>query len=284
MKRLAAVRTGLLLAASLAFASLTVAPDASAAAYTVKPGDSLWSIAAAHRISVEELQAANALATATIYPGQTLTVPGSGSYAVRSGDTLYQLSNSFGVPLRVLVNANPHIRDPNLIWPGMIIAVPATPDRFAYGAFPLERGTYDPFINNYADARTWTPDGSGNRSHEGVDIFAEEGTPVYAAVGGTVMNVGWNVYGGYRLTVKSFDGSTAFYYAHLSRYGQPFSIGETVRQGQRIGYAGSTGYGPEGTSGRFLSHLHFGMYAITDSGLVSFDPYPYLVYWEANRS
>lgn len=264
-------------------ALLAIAPNASAAVHTVKPGDSLWSIAVSHRISVAELQAANALATTTIYPGQTLVVPESGSYVIRSGDTLYRLALSFGIPLQVLLNANPHILNPNVIWPGMSITVPVSPARFAYGHFPLEKGTYEPFVNNYAEARTWTPDGSGVRSHEGVDIFAAEGTPVFAAVGGTVTNVGWNTYGGYRLTVTSADGSTAFYYAHLSGYSQTFRPGDAVRQGQPIGYVGSTGYGPEGTSGRFLSHLHFGMYAITDSGWIAFDPYEYLLYWEAAR-
>src|SRR5690606_7398953 len=114
-------------------------------------------------------------------------------------------------------------------------------------------------------------DGSAIRKHEGVDIFAPKGTPIYAAAGGTILSVGWNTYGGYRLTVKT-DSSTAFYYAHMSAYNGTFQKGDTIRQGQLIGYVGNTGYGPEGTDGMFVPHLHFGIYDISSPEWTTIDP------------
>ncbi|TLS48275.1 M23 family metallopeptidase [Paenibacillus antri] len=276
MKKIALALAALLVTAS-AFASV-----ASAAVYTVKAGDTLWGIATANRMTVSELMTLNGLSTTSLMIGQRLTVPDQGNYVVKAGDTMYGIATRAGIPLKALINANPQLANPNAIWPGLRITVPTAPSKFKTGLFPLAKGTYTPFTNNYADARTWTPDGGAVRTHEGVDIFAPEGTPVYAAADGTILNVGWNTYGGYRLTVKA-DSATAFYYAHLSKYSQTFVKGGAIKQGQLIGYVGSTGYGPEGTKGLFLPHLHFGIYDITTSTWTTQSPYEYLVWWELNR-
>jgi murein DD-endopeptidase MepM/ murein hydrolase activator NlpD len=269
-------------AALVVSATIASAPIASAAVYTVKAGDTLWGIATANRLTVNELMTLNKLSTSSLRIGQTLTVPDQGNYIVKSGDTMYGIAARAGIPLRVLIHSNPQLTNPNAIWPGLRITIPTAPPKFKTGTFPLAYGSYTPFTNTYADSRTWTADGSAPRTHEGVDVMAKEGTPVYAAIGGTILNVGWNTYGGYRLTVKT-DQSTAFYYAHLSKFSQTFVKGGTVKQGQRIGYVGSTGYGPEGTKGLFVPHLHFGMYNISGTSWKSIDPYSYLRWWELNR-
>jgi LysM repeat protein len=46
------------------------------ASYTVRPGDSLWTIARRHGTTVERLQAENDLRTSRIYAGQVIVVPG----------------------------------------------------------------------------------------------------------------------------------------------------------------------------------------------------------------
>ena len=53
--------------------------DASTATYRVRPGDSLWSIARARQLTVEELKRANSLRSSRIMPGQVLVLPGSAS-------------------------------------------------------------------------------------------------------------------------------------------------------------------------------------------------------------
>ncbi|MGI9329730.1 MAG: M23 family metallopeptidase, partial [Gammaproteobacteria bacterium] len=86
------------------------------------------------------------------------------------------------------------------------------------------------------------------RAHKGVDYAAPTGTPVKAAGDGKVIHRG--VKGGYGKTViLQHGGNITTLYAHLSRYGK-FRNGTRVRQGQIIGYVGSTGLatGP---------HLHY---------------------------
>jgi murein DD-endopeptidase MepM/ murein hydrolase activator NlpD len=86
------------------------------------------------------------------------------------------------------------------------------------------------------------------RAHKGVDYAAPTGTPVKAAGDGKVIHRG--VKGGYGKTViLQHGGNITTLYAHMSRYGN-FRNGSRVRQGQIIGYVGSTGLatGP---------HLHY---------------------------
>jgi murein DD-endopeptidase MepM/ murein hydrolase activator NlpD len=85
------------------------------------------------------------------------------------------------------------------------------------------------------------------RMHEGIDIGAPTGTPIWAAAGGTVVYAGWE--GGYgNLTVIDHGNGLATAYGHQSKI--VVSNGQTVARGQVIGYVGSTGHstGP---------HLHF---------------------------
>ncbi|TMV17750.1 LysM peptidoglycan-binding domain-containing protein [Paenibacillus thermoaerophilus] len=202
----------------------------------------------------------------------------SWTYTVQPQDTLWKIGQKYGIPLRAMIGANPQLSNPDIVWAGLKIQVPIKPSTYASGQFPLKKGTYQPFENTYGEQRVWTPDGYTTRSHEGVDIFAKKGTPVYAAMGGTVINYGWNQYGGWRLTVK-VDDSTAFYYAHLSGYAAGIGMGSTIRKGQLIGYVGDTGYGPVGTSGNFLPHLHFGIYKTNVSPWKTVDPYVHLRWW-----
>ena len=102
-----------------------------------------------------------------------------------------------------------------------------------------------------------------NRFHRGLDFGAGYGTPILAATDGRVSGAGWA--GGYGRQVRlSHSGGIATSYSHMSRIAvQP---GQTVRQGQVIGYVGSTGLstGP---------HLHYELYrngAVVDPRSVRF--------------
>jgi murein DD-endopeptidase MepM/ murein hydrolase activator NlpD len=88
-----------------------------------------------------------------------------------------------------------------------------------------------------------------NRMHPGVDFAAPTGTPVYAAANGTVISA--RNEGGYGLIVRlRHANATETRYAHLSRFARGIGPRRTVRQGDVIGYVGSTGMstGP---------HLHY---------------------------
>jgi len=272
------LRTYLLGAAVLGL--LSAPASAYAAAYTVKPTDSLWSIAVRYDTTIDKLKQMNGLKSDMILDGQTLQVPDpsySTSYNVQADDTMWIIANRYSVPLNKLLASNDQLANPNVIWQGLTVNLPKRPAGFRDGFFPLSKGAYSPFGNTYADSRTWSPDGEAVRSHEGVDIMAAEGTPVYSALGGTVVQAGWLELGGWRLTVR-VDSSTDFYYAHLSRYAPGIAKGSVVKKGQLIGYVGSTGYGPEGTKGKFDPHLHFGIYKT--SPYASVDPFLFLKWWE----
>ena len=77
-----------------------------------------------------------------------------------------------------------------------------------------------------------------NKYHSGVDIGASYGSSVLAADSGTVILAGWN--GGYGncIVISHGNGITTLY-GHLSSI--IVSSGQSVSQGQTIGYVGSTG-------------------------------------------
>lgn len=278
-------------------AMMLLASTAHGASYTVQSGDSLWKVATKNNLSVQQLKTMNGLSSDVIYPGQQLRIPGPTPYTVQNNETMWTISRKFGISLEELIRANPQIPNPNNIWTGLTVYIPesaplnpviptapapAKPAQFAEGVFPLAKGTYQqPVVNNYSESRYWTPSGAEVRKHEGVDIFAEKGTPVYSAMDGEIINFGWNEYGGWRVTVR-VDSTTAFYYAHLSKYAPGIGKGSKVTKGQLIGYVGSTGYGPEGTEGQFVSHLHFGIYK-TSGTWTTIDPFNYLKWWESQQ-
>lgn len=117
----------------------------------------------------------------------------------------------------------------------------------------------------------------GERGHEGTDLMPpvdQSGFyPVFSVTAGTVEKMGWVEKGGYRVGVRGgCDGY--FYYAHLSGYAGNLSEGDEVDAGQLLGYMGDTGYGPQGTTGQFPVHLHFGIYIRTKEGQeISVNPY-----------
>lgn len=97
----------------------------------------------------------------------------------------------------------------------------------------------------------------GTRIHEALDIMAARGTPVMAAVDGTVAKLFISDAGG--LTVYEFDATSthAYYYAHLDRYAPGLREGQALRQGEVIGYVGSTG-----NASPDAPHLHFAIFLL----------------------
>lgn len=139
------------------------------------------------------------------------------------------------------------------------------------------------FYNSWNDARLY----GGERVHEGCDIMAtvnERGIyPVLSVSDGVVEKIGWLDLGGYRIGIRSETG-VYFYYAHLYEYAKDFEIGEQVSAGTLLGYMGDSGYGEEGTIGKFDVHLHFGIYLNDTEGReYSVNPYPFLCYLQKKQ-
>lgn len=165
------------------------------------------------------------------------------------------------------------------------------------------------FSDSWGAERTINADSADQsvRMHEGCDLMYapnEPGqVPILSMTEGVVEQKGWLTLGGYRIGIRS-QGGIYYYYAHMASYAANLEVGDRVKAGQFLGFMGNTGYGKEGTTGKFAVHLHVGIYVnqITLSDLhlsrlalnwglchvteennsmqwydVSVNPYPYLV-------
>lgn len=106
-------------------------------------------------------------------------------------------------------------------------------------------------------ADTWHAARGTDRVHEGQDIFAAKGTPVYSATRGYVLKIGENTLGGQTVSVIG-AGGRVYYYAHLNSYAAQLAVGDYVTPQTVLGYVGTTG-NAQGTP----PHLHFGIYTTT---------------------
>ncbi len=78
------------------------------------------------------------------------------------------------------------------------------------------------------------------KPHQGIDYAAAMGTPVWAVGDGTITHAGWKGAAGRMIKVRH-GGMYETYYLHLRSYAKGLKIGSKVRQGQVIGYVGSSG-------------------------------------------
>jgi murein DD-endopeptidase MepM/ murein hydrolase activator NlpD len=114
---------------------------------------------------------------------------------------------------------------------------------------------------------TWGAARSGGRRHQGIDIFAERGTPIYSSTPAVVQRIRDSGIGGKAVWLLGPEGSR-HYYAHLDQFAK-IRVGERLRAGDRIGTVGDTGNARGGRP-----HLH---YEIHLAGQGAVNPYPYLV-------
>jgi len=92
----------------------------------------------------------------------------------------------------------------------------------------------------------------GLRQHRAIDIAAPGGTPVVAALPGSVEKLFNSAAGGITAYVRSHDGRISAYYAHLAGYAPGLAEGQRLRAGDPIGFVGDTG-----NAGAGNTHLHF---------------------------
>ena len=88
-----------------------------------------------------------------------------------------------------------------------------------------------------------------NKMHKGTDFAAPLGTPIMASGSGTVIRAKWCGGGGNCIKIKH-NSTYETVYAHMKNFAKGIKVGKKVKQGQIIGYVGSTGMstGP---------HLHY---------------------------
>ena len=145
--------------------------------------------------------------------------------------------------------------------------------------FPVAKDPYGKESVYYEDSWGNSRNYGGRRLHEGTDIMTSNNVPGYFPIvsvcDGVVEKKGWLRLGGYRLGIRA-SGGAYFYYAHLASYADGIEQGSVVKAGQVIGYMGNTGYGKEGTVGKFDVHLHFGIYITAGKKEVSINPFEVL--------
>ncbi|REE92854.1 putative YkwD family protein [Paenibacillus taihuensis] len=81
------------------------------------------------RIGVASVLAASLIALgggAALQKAEAASVNTSVSYKVTNTDTMYKIAKKYGISLNSLIAANPSIKNPNIIWAGMIVKVPVT--------------------------------------------------------------------------------------------------------------------------------------------------------------
>lgn len=114
----------------------------------------------------------------------------------------------------------------------------------AYWMVPV---SYRQFSSAFGERES--PTAGATSFHNGVDLAAPEGTPIYASRSGTVASAYFSNTGGYMVTINHGDGFTSIY-MHMTHF--VVGAGQYVNQGQVIGYVGKTGIATG-------NHLHFGI-------------------------
>jgi murein DD-endopeptidase MepM/ murein hydrolase activator NlpD len=134
--------------------------------------------------------------------------------------------------------------------------------------FPV-RGRHD-----YGGANAGFGAGRAGHRHQGQDVFAECGTPLFAARGGTIKFKQYHAAAGNYVVIDAAGTDVDYAYMHLAEP-TPFRVGDRVYTGQRIGAVGDTG-NADGC------HLHFELWSAPGwyDGGKPFDPLPSLQAWD----
>jgi len=222
-------------------------------AYQVARGDTLSDIADSFNVTLDTVVSFNGIRNArSLQPGTLLKIPSMSGilYTARQGDAVAAVATANGISADRVLEVNG--LSSGALEPGSRIFLPDA----KLASFTLREISGDLFG---WPARGWISSWYGWRSdpftgarsfHNGVDIGVDSGTPVLAAMEGSVSETGYNSsYGNY--VVLYHHAGWMSLYGHL----QSISVkeGQRVASGQRIAYSGNTGYstGP---------HLHFSVF------------------------
>jgi murein DD-endopeptidase MepM/ murein hydrolase activator NlpD len=107
---------------------------------------------------------------------------------------------------------------------------------------------------NVADIHDTYTEARAGHVHEALDIRAPRGTPVLSATNGRLLKLHQSVPGGKMVYAADATDRFILMYGHLDRYADGLTDGMPLKQGQIIGYVGTTGNAPVTTP-----HLHFAL-------------------------
>ena len=229
--------------------------------YTVKSGDTLTGIASRFGVSMMTVWWANHITSKdALHVGQVLVIPPVNGLVVtvELGDTLESLAAENKVDPESIIELN-ELQDTNLIV-GQVLILPGAKGTPIPTPKPTRRPYYTsggagvaPKYNGGTWA--WPVVGGGNYisqyfhyGHYAIDIAATYGSPVVAALGGTVVYAGWASTGcGYTVIIRA---STSIYNMYCHNSAVLVHVGQTVSKRQQIARIGQSGWatGP---------HVHF---------------------------
>lgn len=223
--------------------------------YVVHSGDTLPAIAKMFGVTVNTIKWANDIKGNTISVGQTLVIlPITGiRHTVKSGETIQSIAKLHKGDVDEIIQYN-NLEVGEKLKIGDVIIIPdgeapASVSGSSSGTKLSSQPTYSGYYMRPIVGGVKT---QGIHGHNGVDLASVNGANILASANGEVIiaRTGWNGGYGTYIVIKHGNGTQTLY-AHLS--GLAVSAGQTVRQGQLIGYMGRTGSvkGPTGV------HLHF---------------------------
>ena len=226
--------------------------------YVVREGDSLSTISDIFGVSVNTIIWANDISRSTpLQAGQILVIlPVTGiNYSVKKGETISGIISKYKANLEEVLQYNDLTAKSDLAV-GQTIIIPdvdlqvSTPIRAASTIDPLRGADVPSYPGYYIRPLKIGTKSQGLHGHNGVDLAAPIGTPIYAAADGKIIvSSTGNWSGGYgNFVIISHANGTQTVYAHNSK--NIVKVGEYVEQGQEIARVGSTGNstGP---------HVHF---------------------------
>jgi LysM repeat protein len=226
--------------------------------YVVREGDTLSTIAEMFDVTENTIRWANDLNSKSVVrkDQQLIILPISGiKYTIKKGDSLRSIASSFKSDQSEIIAYN-NMESASDLKVGSEIIIPngeiTTTVTSTNSKAIAKAGTTAATAKSsgYFIRPSTGKKSQGIHGHNGVDIASSLNTPIVAAAGGKVIIAkqgGWN--GGYgSYVVISHANGMQTLYAHMSSL--TVSVGQTVTQGNTIGYMGSTGQ----SSG---VHLHF---------------------------
>ncbi|MGC6472017.1 MAG: LysM peptidoglycan-binding domain-containing M23 family metallopeptidase [Parvibaculales bacterium] len=209
----------------------------------VKPGDTYYSLARQHNLSVRDLiEANNAVAPYKLVKGQQLRVPVNNLYTVKKGDTLYSVSRSFNLDVSTLAKANAlkppyHIKvNQQLKLTGVASRRASVYDRKPAAAPPRKGKFILPADGNVISSYGAKANGIHN---DGINIALPEGTDLKAAENGVVVYAGNELEGYGNLILLKHADNFVTAYAHTQSFN--VKVGQKVKRGQVIAKSGQTG-------------------------------------------
>ncbi len=235
--------------------------------HQVISGETIESIAQQYNLIPQTLIGVNpSLQRGQVQVGQDILIPPFNGIkiTVPNGATWQDLSTAYGVRADVLFEINGCVESPKVAFiPGVNWKPGERPSQDNYTGL---RGYPLPTVGQVGLTYGWHTDPNTDESffHGGMDILADEGTPVLAADSGNVIYVGQEGNYGFLVIVDHGNGRQSRY-GHLSRFNT--RIGQSVQVGDVLGYVGTTGR-PDILN----PHLHFEVRFKSPVGWVAQDP------------